>query len=226
MRRLGTLRHGFVAAVLALVPAAAAAKDDAQLWTGGNLAVKLGGGFQLSQEVTARFSDRRGLYEIESNTLVGYKLAPRLTLWAGYTHDPLYDHGHSTGMEHRAREQLTLDRIPAGPGALSLRLRLEQRWREGSDGTGWRARPYFKYSLPLGRGGTALAFSHESFLNLNHTAFQGRTGEDRMRNALAISAPLAKGLTAEIGYLNQHSFVPGGPDTTDHVATVTLNLSL
>jgi hypothetical protein len=220
------LRRGLPAAVLALVPAAASASDDAQLWTAGNAVVKLGGGFQLSQELTARFSDRRGLYEIESNTLLGFRLAPRLTLWAGYTHAPLYDHGHSTGMEHRAREQLTLDRIPAGSGILSLRLRLEQRWREGEDGTGWRARPYFKYSLPLGRGDIALAFSHESFLNLNRTAFQDRSGEDRMRNALAVTAPLAKGLTAEIGYLNQHAFVRGGPDATDHVATVTLNLSL
>src|SRR3954454_2567925 len=133
LRHLPVRGLGFL--LLAMLPALASAKDDTQLWTTANASVKLGGGFQLSQEVTARFSDRRGLYEIESNTLLGYKLAPRLTLWAGYTHDPLYDHGHSTGMEHRAREQLTLDRIPAGPGALSLRLRLEQRWREGSDGT-------------------------------------------------------------------------------------------
>lgn len=211
--------------LLAALPAAASAKD-AQLWSGGAVAVKLGGGFQLSQDVTVRFSDRRGRYEIESNTLVGYKLTPRLALWAGYTHDPQYDDGHFTVMERRAREQLTFDRIALGPGALSLRLRTEQRWRDGMPGTGWRARPWVKYSLPLGRGGAALAFSHESFLNLNRTAFQGRTGEDRMRNAVAVTAPLANGLSAEIGYLNQHVFVAGGPDTTDHVVTVMLNLSL
>ncbi len=45
-----------------------------------------------------------------------------------------------------------------------------------------------------------------------------------MRGFLA--APLAKRVTLEIGYLEQHGFVRGGPDTNDHVATVGLSLNL
>ncbi|MEA3062769.1 MAG: hypothetical protein QOJ94_2550 [Sphingomonadales bacterium] len=212
----------------AALPSVAVARDDSQLWIGGSAVVDLGKRFRLSEEIVTRFSDDRGgLYEIESNTLLGIRLAPRATFWAGYTHSPSYSHGRFAAMERRAREQLTIDGLPAGPGLLSLRLRMEERWRDGFAGTGWRLRPFVKYSLPLRRGGhTAIVFSHESFLNLNRTAFQARTGEERMRNAVAIATPLARGVNAEIGYLNQHGFVRGGPDTSDHVATLTLSLSL
>lgn len=58
---------------LALAPSASAA-DDSQPWTGVSATVKLADKWRLSEDVTVRFSDRRdGLYEIESNTLLGYR---------------------------------------------------------------------------------------------------------------------------------------------------------
>ena len=141
----------FLIGLAASAPAIAA--DDAQLWTGGNVTGKLSEHWRLSEEITARFSDNRnGLYEIESNTLVGYRISKLLTVWAGYTHDPQYSGGDFTIMEHRAREQVTFDNFASlGPGKVSGRLRLEQRWREGLDGTGWRVRPYLKYRCPCTR---------------------------------------------------------------------------
>lgn len=217
-----------ISLLTAALPTAAFASDDAQLWTTASASVKLGGNFRLSEEVTARFSDNRnGLYEIEINTLLGYKLNDNVTVWAGYTHDPNYAAGDFTVMEHRAREQVTIDRIAKiGRGTLSGRLRMEQRWREGADGTAWRLRPFVKYSLPLKEGGkTALVLSHESFVTLNKTSFQRVGGLDRMRNLIAINTPIAKNISAEIGYMNQHGFVPNGPDTDDHIASVTLGFS-
>lgn len=210
------------------LPSSGQARDDAQLWTTGSATIRLSDNLRLSQEVTARFSDNRdGLYEIESNTLLGYRVSPKVTIWAGYTHDPNYSAGHFTVMEHRAREQVTVDNFAKiGRGSLSGRVRLEQRWREGVDGTGWRVRPYVKYSLPFREGHkTALVLSHESFVNLNNTPFQQTDGLDRMRNLIAVSTPVAKNISAEIGYLNQHAFVRGGPDTNDHVASFTLSFS-
>jgi len=198
------------------------------LWVGGSATVNLGGGFKLQQEVISRFSDNRnGLYEIESNTLLGYSISKKVTLWAGYTHDPNYAGGDFTVMEHRAREQVTFDNLAkVGGGTLSGRLRLEQRWREGVDGTAWRFRPYVKYSLPFRAGHkTALVLSHESFIDLNSTSFQRVEGEERMRNLIAVTTPLAKKVSVEIGYMNQYSFVPHGEDNVDHAASVTLGLS-
>lgn len=218
-----------VAAAATTLAAPASAADDAQLWTGGNVTVKLSDHWRLSEEITARFSDHRnGLYEIESNTLLGYRLSKNVTLWAGYTHDPQYAAGDFTVMEHRAREQVTFDKLAElGGGKLSGRMRIEQRWREGLDGTGWRLRPYVKYALPVRKGSrTAFVLSTEPFFNLNRTAFQRSTGLDRVRTFVGVSVPLAKTLAADVGYLNQHTFVRNGPDSDDHVASVSLNLSL
>jgi hypothetical protein len=209
------------------MPAKARAVSDSQLWTTVSATVKLSDSWRISEEIVGRFSDNRnGLYEIESNTLLGYRLSKVTTLWAGYTHDPQYAGGDFTGMEHRAREQVTFDNFARlGPGKLSGRLRLEERWREGRDGTGWRLRPYLKYSLPL-HSKTALNIGTEPFLNFNRTSFQGTAGLDRVRNLLTISTPLFKNVTGEAGYMNQHGFVRGGPDTSDNIAYFALSLSL
>ena len=214
-------------AALAAVPANAAAKSDSQLWTNANVTVKLSDHWRISQEGTVRFSDRRnGLYEVESNSLLGYRLNKIVTAWAGYTHNPQYAAGDFTVMEHRAREQVTFDGFALiGKSKLNGRIRLEQRWREHVDGTAWRMRPYLKYSLPIA-GKTALNFSTEPFINLNTTPFQGRTGLDRMRNLISVSTPLSKQLTGEVGYMNQHGFVRNAPDTSDNIAYFGVNLSL
>ena len=204
----------------------ALASEDAQAWQTLTLNVALPSDFKLSSETVFRTSDARGFYEVEENLMAGYKVNKHVTVWLGYTHDPQYSHGKFTVLERRFRQQVNFDNImKVGPVNISGRLRLEERWREGQAGTGWRFRPYVKGSLPLG-GKTALNVSHESFLNLNTTGFQRVTGEDRMRNAISISTPIAKKLTLDFGYLNQHGFVRGGPDSSDHVATIGLSASL
>ena len=110
-----------------IAPAAAQAKQDTQLWSTASATLKLSSKWRMSEELVVRFSDtRKGLYEIESNTLVGYRLSKVTTVWAGYTHNPQYAGGTFTIMERRAREQVTFDGFAkVGPGKLSGRLRLE-----------------------------------------------------------------------------------------------------
>ncbi|WP_367349883.1 DUF2490 domain-containing protein [Sphingobium yanoikuyae] len=223
MRRLSLCLFALMA-----LPATAHASEDEQLWTTTSATVKLSDHWRLQQEIVARFSnDRDGLYEIESNTLIGYKLDKQVTVWAGYTHDPQYDGGDFTVMEHRVREQVTVDNIlKLGPVSVSARMRMEQRWREGIDGTAWRLRPYVKLTMPFKEGGkTALILSHESFIDLNKTNFQRVQGEERMRNLIAITTPLAKNVNAEIGYLHQHGFRPDADDSNDNVASLSLSFS-
>lgn len=214
-----------VAAVASSQPAGAA--SDSQAWTNAAVNVRLGDRWRLQEEMTWRFSDKRnGLYEIESNTLLGYRLNKVVTVWAGYTHDPQYSGGDFTVMEHRAREQVTFDSFAdLGPGKLTGRLRLEERWRNHVEGAGWRFRPYLKYSLPV-FGQTALNFSTEPFFNINATPFQKQSGLDRVRNLVTVSTPLTKAISGEVGYMNQHGFVRGGPDTSDNVAYLGLAVRL
>lgn len=214
-----TTAVAFLGAVLGMASPAFAGTSDSQIWTNGTVNVKLSDRWRLSEEMTVRLSDKRnGLYELESNTLLGYRLNKVVTVWAGYTHDPQYSGGDFTVMEHRAREQVTFDGFARlGKGKLNGRVRLEQRWRHEVNGTGWRVRPYLKYSLPIA-GKTALNLSTEPFINLNSTAFQRHSGLDRVRNLITVSTPLTRTVSVEAGYMNQHGFVRGGPDTSDNVA--------
>ena len=218
------LGRAFVALAILTAPSAAFARDDAQAWVTGGVNIKLSDAWRLSEEVVARFSDNRsGLYEIESSTLINFKVAKDITLAGGYVHNPQYSDGDFTLLERRAREQVTIDNLARiGAGKLSARLRMEQRWRKNTDGTGWRMRPYVKYSVPI-RGKTSLTLSNEIFVNLNSTAFQRQDGLDRMRNLIAINTPLLKNVSAEFGYLNQHGFVRNGEDTSDHVASLSVS---
>jgi hypothetical protein len=220
-------RFAALAAAALSMPQSAWAKSDEQVWATGSATVKLSEKWLISEEVVIRVSDARsGLYEVESNTLLNYRPRENLTVAAGYTHDPQYAGGQFTVMEHRAREQVTFnDLARLAGGKLSARIRLEQRWREGVDGTGWRVRPYLKFSLPL-QGSAALNLSSEPFLNLNTTPFQRSDGLDRMRNLVSVSTPLSKKLSGEVGYMNQYGFVRGGPDTIDHVVYIGVSLSL
>lgn len=225
--KFGTTGLALMLAGASIAAPAQAATSDSQVWANGSVTAKLSEHWRLQEELTGRFSDNRnGLYEIESNTLIGYRLNKMITIWAGYTHDPQYSGGDFTVMEHRAREQVTFDGLARiGTGKLSARLRLEERWREGVDGTGWRLRPYLKYSLPI-LGKTAINVSTEPFFNLNTAAFQRQSGLDRVRNLVTVSTPLTKNLTGEAGYMNQHGFVRDGPDTSDNVAYFGLSLSI
>jgi hypothetical protein len=205
---------------------AACAATDSQSWLTTGATMKLSDRWRLSEEVTTRFSDNRnGLYEVEINSLLGYRVNKTVAMWAGYTHDPQYAGGHFTTMEHRAREQVTFDNIAAiGLGKLSARIRTEQRWRRNADGTGWRVRPFVRYTIPFHRGGrVGVTFTDETFFNLNTTSFQAKWGLDRMRNLVAITTPIGRHFAGEFGYMNQHIFARQGPDESDNIGWVSLN---
>ena len=228
MNRAPLLPLAAVALVIA-APSPASAANDTQLWTTASVTMKLSDRLRLQDELVARFSDTlNGLYEVENSTLLGVQLNDKVSAWAGYVHNPSYVGGDFTVMEHRFREQLVFDNIAAiGKAKVGARLRMEQRWRDGFDGTGWRVRPYVKVAVPLGGAkAPTLNLAHEEFFNLNNnTLFQSVDGFDRMRNSASLSFPLTPQLKAEVGYLNQYKFVRAAPDTMDHALTAAVGFS-
>lgn len=227
-RAMNTIRFVTLIILCCAPVAPATAQDDFQQWLSVSAKADLSDSIAIQNEAIARLSDDRGgLYEIENSTLLGYKFSKNTALWVGYVHNPQYNAGMFTVMERRAREQLTIDNFARlGGTSLSARLRLEQRWRDGLDGTAWRMRPYIKLGVPLG-GKTAptLNLTAEPFINLNNTAFQTVDGLERVRTAASLSVPVSKAIKLEAGYLNQHRFVRGGPDTDDHALTLSLGLT-
>lgn len=212
-----------LAALAAMTATSAQAGEDTQYWQTLSVNVALAPNLRLQNENVVRSGEAKGLYEIESVLLLGYKPSKQVTIAAGYVHNPTYLHGSFRVMEHRLREQVSVDNFAKlGPVRFSARVRMEQRFRDGVAGTAWRLRPYLKASMPL-TGTATLNLSHESFINLNNTSFQQVDGLDRMRNAVSVSVPISKTVGVDFGYLNQHGFVPGGPDSSDHVLTLGLS---
>lgn len=202
------------------------ASEDTAYWQNLNLTVKVSDEVRISSETSLRTSDARGFYQIQQVVLLGYKPSKKVTIAAGYVHTPQYRHGEFTVMERRLREQVSVDDIAkVGPFKIGGRIRAEQRWRDGIDGTAWRLRPSVKATAPLA-GKVGLSLSHESFINLNTTAFQRQDGYDRMRNTAAVTVPLNKQIGVELGYINQRNVVRGGPDNVEHILSTSLNVSL
>lgn len=224
-----TIRACLIAApLLAAVASPASARDDFQQWLSVSARVKLSDKVSVQNELNARFSeDRGGLYQIQDALLLGYKLNGVLTAAAGYVQSHEY-RASDMQVERRLRQQLSMDNFAhLGGASLSGRLRTEQRWRDEAAGTAWRIRPQLKVSVPLGdKTAPSIIVSSEAFLNLNTTAFQSSEGLDRLRSTAVVSVPLPGGVRIEGGYLNQHRFVRGGPDTRDHALTASLSLSL
>ena len=207
------------------IAAPASASTDTQYWQTLNLSVALPNNFKVSNETVRRSSDAKGFYEIENNFMVGKKVSKVVTLWLGYTFDPQYSHGTFRLREHRLRQQANFDNFAVlGKVKLSGRLRLEERWREGQTGTAWRLRPQVKATVPIA-GKVTLSASNEVFIDLNNTRFQTVDGIERMRSAIYVTVPLSKKISIDFGYLNQHGFVPNGPDSSDHVLTTGLSAS-
>jgi hypothetical protein len=215
-------------AAAALLASQAAFASDSQFWSVNSVSVKLSSHWSVSQDLTLRFSDEKGgLYEVEANSLAGYRMSKNFTLWAGYDFDPQYSHGDHTVTEHRIIEQGVVDKIATiGGGKLNGRLRFEQRWRDGMNGTGWRLRPYLRYALPISGSKVAFVLSDEQFWDLGTNSFQTVSGLERMRNFIGLSVPVTKTLGMDAGYMNQHHFVPNGKDSSDNIAYVSLGLKL
>lgn len=215
----------FFAPAFVLAASPALASKDNQYWQTVSVTVALPDGFKVQNEAVFRSGEARGFYELENSFSVGKKVGKTVTVWLGYTFDPQYDHGDFIRREHRFRQQVSFDNFARlGKVKLSGRLRLEERWREGQAGTGWRLRPQIKASTPL-VGKVDVSVSVESFLNLNNTVFQTTDGLDRVRTGVALGVPLSKKIKVDFGYLNQHAFVANGTDRGDHVLTTGISAS-
>ena len=189
------------AVLLAALPSVAEA-DDGQVWLSANARGPIAGRVELGVETIERFGrdGEGGLYESENVAMLGFRF-DRATLAAGYVRDIAY-HGAGATIEQRARQDFSVDHLATIGGlVIGTRLRAEERWRDGSSGTGVRIRPFVRLTLPV-TGKLNLLASHESFVNLGGGAGQ-RGGYDRARDFLGVGVPLTKRVRVEIGYLNQ-----------------------
>lgn len=210
----------------AATPAAHAQVEDEQLWIKLSAETALSDGVDLELETNQRLGNSEGgIFESQYVAKIGVDIGGGFKLTGGLNRVVAVEDGRVDNTEWRPRQELGFPDLALGKGALSGRIRLEQRFRSDGDDVGHRVRPEISYTLPL-NDKVDLELGHESYFNLNTTDFGQRAGHERMRNFVEIGFPLTGKVDAAVGYLNQYRFNRTAPDRMEHALTLGLAVTL
>lgn len=209
-------------AALAATPALGA-DEDFQSWLSATGAAALTSQVDATMEAHFRlYDDASYLGQLLLRPSLTYKLNGGWSLSGGYAYARTDSGAAAVSHEHRAWEQVGFRFIANNTVAVTGRTRLEQRFVEGRDGTGWRVRQQVRAAFtPSGAGALQAVAWNETFYSLNDTDFGQRSGFDQTRTFIGASLPLAQRTTIEPGYLNHRTFREG-PDRVNHILAVNL----
>lgn len=138
---------------------------------------------------------------------LGYQITPNIGLYQGYAYIPTYD---PKNVEHRSFQELFIKQPLQGKGALSHRLRFEQRFIDNADETAYRLRYFARYTHPLKQWhpSLSLAINEEIFINLNDADNGPQSGFNQNRLFVGLNYRVNPTLAYEFGYQNQIVNVP------------------
>lgn len=206
---------------LALIVLAAASAPagfaENQIWTSADLQKSFGSDNRWRAELDTewRFQPDGDLDTIELRPGIGYKLDNGMRVSGGYFYGVARRNGPDQ-REHRLWQQLNYDLAKIGGGKLKGRTRLEERWRESADDTGWRVRQQVTFERPL-TDNLDLELSSDLFFGLNETDWNQATGFQENRAKASLIFDLGSGKEFELGYLNQFRNGTGGrANETNH----------
>ena len=152
-------------------------------------------------------NDSGGYHQSFVRPGIGYALTPNTSVWFGYAWvNELPANGNPVFSENRIWQQVSWSH-KLSDWKLSTRTRLEQRWLETGNDTGWRFRHQAKLEKPL-RNQPKLSFivSDEALFDLNETDW-GQNGSFSQNRAFVGIGWKREGNhqpKLEIGYLNQY----------------------
>ncbi len=214
------IRNCLSAAACLSALAGQASADDNQLWTAlfANGPVTDDSRWLLWFDGHARYSEdvsRLGVSIIRPP--VGYRLSDRDTHWARNAHDISRADGRSNINEHRIWQQATYKIGEGGWGALSGRTRLEQRFLNTGDETGYRLRQFFRLTKPVAPRWSVTGWN-ETFIALNDTDFGARGGYDQNRTFAGLRWNASDRVALEGGYLLNHVNRPGDDAVNHNIA--------
>ena len=209
-----------------LCPSPAGAQDyeDGQVWIQALALGRLSENWRSHLEVQPRwFDDASSLGLVIVRGAVGRRLTRQLTGLAGYGWVPRTS---DSGVRHEQRiwQQLSLALPPASGWTVSGRLRLEQRWLEPWEDTSNRMRVLARAQRPLGSSRWSVVFYNEVMLTLDDTGSGPEQGFDRNRLHAGVMRRLAPAVTAEAGYLWEHTAVSPDGSRDEHVAIANITL--
>ena len=201
MKRFASVAAGCFAAATLSVPATA---NDNQLWSAlaVNGPVDEDSNLLLWFDGHARFRDDAsdlGVSIIRPG--IGWRASANLDLWLGYARVTSHLDGPDIA-ENRIWQQATYPVTTVLGGSVSGRTRLEQRFRETGDDTGWRLRQFVRWARPLEGTPVSFVLANEVFVGLNGADWGQRSGFDQNRGFAGINWKIRDNLAVEAGYLN------------------------
>lgn len=154
---------------------------------------------------------------------LGYAINSNTALWWGYAWiNELPASGAPSFNENRMWEQLTWSGKCNAASILS-RTRLEQRFVETGDDTGWRFRQLLKIDRPLDfQPRLSLVAWDETFFDLNATDWgqQDSFSQNRLFIGMGWKCSGKNKPKIEVGYLNQFLRRQGADDQSNHIASL------
>jgi len=165
-----------------------------------------------------------GISQVLIRPGIGLNLDQGVSVWAGYAFVNTRSRTGERVDEHRPWQQVSWTAFSSVRGTLGLRLRLEQRFLETGDDTGWVLRTQVRYAHRLDENGRWQAVGFiEPFLALNDTDWGGDRGLTQHRVFLGAAYRINTALSLEFGYMNQY-IERSGDDLANHLAVAHLKL--
>lgn len=218
---------GLLAAASLAVSPAFAYDHDTQAWLGLFANKKLDERWSLYAEGQGRYGDEIGrLSQTLLRTGVGYKLTDNVTVLLGYGYISTDRNNIDDVGENRIFQQVSWRPGEFAGVKVSTRTRLEQRFVNTGDDTGWRFRQSVKVVRPLTESGSLdLVGLAEVFVALNDTDFGANAGIDQLRLFAGVGFPLTKEIRVETGYLNQNINRPQRDNAMNHALSLFVNVN-
>ena len=233
----GTVPRRFTICVLTAIVATCSASrairaqtvQDEGVWTAlfaqGDLAINSDddGPFRWWFDGHARFlEDADGFAQSIVRPGLGYAISDQATLWAGYGWIRTSPITGADIDESRIWQQITWSKS-VDPLRFAFRSRLEQRFLEIGDETGWRFRQLVRvqHSMPAVPHLSLVAWD-ELFIHLNDTDWGAANGFDQNRVFVGLGwkCDPESSWRTEIGYLHQFIDRSTGADRSHHILSV------
>jgi len=146
---------------------------------------------------------------------VGYQFNRNASLWIGYAHDWISPLNKSSFQESRPYQDFVWNQKIHGFKFMS-RSRMEQRIRETTGDTGYRARQFLQISHPLPLiDGLSAYVGEEVFFYMNKNKF-GKKGFSENRIFSGISYQATKKMGVDLGYMGQYVDTISGKNLFTH----------
>jgi hypothetical protein len=166
-----------------------------------------------------RFERAGGINQYVLRPALGFDLADNASAWLGYAYVTTSNTSGARIDEHRVWQQLSWNTAKWGETRLSLRTRVEERWRDAGADTAVTLRQQVKLVSPFpGVRNADLVLIAEPFFDFRDTDWGAQSGLRQLRSSIGIGFALSQGIRLETGYLNQYAPRSNQSDIANHLA--------